>query len=96
MRSLSNRLIGQPLLGKDEDWVFTDAAGRFDLDEIEKQAAGYWVMPDDPLRALPPAIFMRDYYEPRLGPRTSAASANPRVDCVDGHGIDLKVLHRKF
>lgn len=76
VRSLSNRLIGQLLLGKDEDWVFTDAAGRFDLNEIEKQAAGYWVMPDDPLRALPPAIFMRDYYEPRLMRRLIDCRAN--------------------
>ncbi|MHC2585326.1 caspase family protein (plasmid) [Bradyrhizobium barranii subsp. barranii] len=76
VRSLSNTLIGQLLLGKDEDWVFTDAAGRFDLNDIEKQAAGYWVMPDDPLRALPPAIFMRDYYEPRLMRRLMDCHAN--------------------
>lgn len=28
-----------------------------------------WVMPDDPLTALPLTIFMRPYYEPRLLPR---------------------------
>jgi hypothetical protein len=28
-----------------------------------------WVFPDEPLRALPPEIFMRDYYQPRLLPK---------------------------
>ena len=79
VRSISNALIGQLLLGKDEDWVFTDSAGRFDLNDIEKQAAGYWVMPDDPLHALPPEIFMRDYYEPRLMRRLMDCRANQSV-----------------
>ena len=66
VRSASDLLMGQLSFGDGEDWVFTDGSGHFDLNDIEKQTAGYWVMPDDPFRALAPEIFMRDYYEPRL------------------------------
>jgi WD40 repeat protein/uncharacterized caspase-like protein len=47
-------------------WVVMDSAGRFDTDDLEQINGLHWVFPDDPLRPLPPEIFMRDYYEPRL------------------------------
>jgi hypothetical protein len=66
VRTVGNAPLGQLSFGEGEDWLFADASGRFDVNDIERQTAGFWVMPDDPLRALAPEIFMRDYYEPRL------------------------------
>lgn len=43
--------------------------GRFDASNLEEIKGLHWVMPDDPMRAYPLEIFMRDYYEPRLWPR---------------------------
>ncbi len=64
--SKANAPVGRLAFGGKTDWVFADASGHFDVSDIERHAPGYWLMPDDPLRALPPEIFMRDYYEPRL------------------------------
>ena len=51
--------------------------GRLDFNDLEALRGLNWIVPDDPLRALSPEIFMRDYYEPRLvapplGRRTAA------------------------
>lgn len=51
------------------DWVVMAADGRFDTDNLEDLEGLNWVMSDDPLRGLPPEIFMRGYYEPGLLPR---------------------------
>ena len=47
-------------------WVVVDSEGRFDTDNLDEIEGLHWVMPDDPLRALPLEIFMRDYYHPGL------------------------------
>jgi WD40 repeat protein/uncharacterized caspase-like protein len=50
-------------------WVIIDSEGHFDTNNLEEIRGLHWIMPDDPMRALPLEIFMRDYYEPRLLPR---------------------------
>jgi hypothetical protein len=39
----------------------------------------HWTIPDDPLRTLPPEIFMRDYYEPRLLERLLSGEQLPSI-----------------
>jgi hypothetical protein len=56
----------------DGTWVVARPDGRFDTNNLEEIKGLHWIMPDDPLRALPLEIFMRDYYEPRLLPRALA------------------------
>ncbi len=40
--------------------------GRFDATKLEEVKGLQWIAADDPLRALPIEIFMRDYFEPHL------------------------------
>lgn len=47
-------------------WAVVDPDGRFDTNELDGDAPLHWVVDDDPMRALPLEIFMRDYYTPRL------------------------------
>ncbi len=63
----------------DGHWLVATPDGRFDADDLEDIEGLQWVMPDDPLRALPIEIFMRDYYEPRLLPRVLAGEELPEV-----------------
>jgi hypothetical protein len=68
------------LLGIDEgDWLLSDPDGRFDTNNLDQISGLTWVFPDDPLRALPAEIFMRDYYEPQLLPRLLAGEQLPKV-----------------
>ena len=56
----------------DGAWAVVDSSGRVDSDHLEVIRGFQWVFPDDPNRPLAPEIFLRDYYEPRLLPRTLA------------------------
>jgi len=51
---------------QDGGWAVFDPEGRFDSNDLDAINGIHWVVPDDPYRPLPPEIFMRDYYEPRL------------------------------
>ena len=51
---------------KDGNWVVVTPDGRFDTNDLQAIRGLHWLMPDDPLNALPLEIFMRDYYEPQL------------------------------
>jgi WD40 repeat protein len=53
-------------------WAVVTPEGRFDTNDLDEIKGLNWVFPDDPLRALQPEIFMRNYYEPRLLPRLLA------------------------
>ncbi|MEQ9398660.1 MAG: hypothetical protein RJQ04_05780 [Longimicrobiales bacterium] len=61
--------IAQLLQLTDGGWVVVTPDGRFDTDDLERTDGTGWVMPDDPLRAVPLAVFMRDFFEPGLLPR---------------------------
>ncbi len=50
----------------DETWIVVDPDGRFDTGDIDAPSHLFWIMPDDPFIPVPPEVFMRDYYEPRL------------------------------
>jgi WD40 repeat protein len=54
---------------EDGGWTVTGVDGRFDTNELDGTMPLSWIVNDQPLRPLPPEIFMRDYYEPRLLPR---------------------------
>ena len=87
----------------DGTWAVVDRQGRFDTNNLEEIKGLHWVMADDPLRALPLEIFMREYYEPRLLPRVLAGEklrplpslaklnrAQPKVEIKDIHVEDAE------
>lgn len=47
-------------------WLAVNPDGLFDTDDLDEIDGLSWVFPDEPLRALAPEIFMRDYFKPRL------------------------------
>lgn len=63
----------------DGGWVVASPDGRFDTNNLDEIKGLHWIMPDDPLRALPLEIFMRDYYEPQLLPRLLAGKKLPKI-----------------
>jgi WD40 repeat protein len=64
---------------QDGTWAVIDAEGRFDTNNLEEIKGIHWVMPDDPMHALPLEIFMRDYYEPRLLAKVLAGKPLPSI-----------------
>lgn len=56
------RIVGFP----DGNWVVADPEGRFDTNDLDRIRGVHWIMPDDPFKALPIEIYLRDFYEPRL------------------------------
>jgi len=64
---------------RDGSVVAVTPDGRFDTNNLEEIKGLHWVMLDDPLRALPLEIFMRDYYQPRLLPRVLAGETLPSI-----------------
>lgn len=62
---------------KDGNSAVVEASGRFDTSDFERARGILWVMPDDPLNALPIDIYTRDFYEPRLLPRLLAGETFP-------------------
>jgi WD40 repeat protein len=67
----------------DGSWAVVDPEGRFDTNDLDGSGALHWVMPDQPMRALPLEIFMRDYYTPRLLPRIMNRETLPPVRSID-------------
>jgi WD40 repeat protein len=63
----------------DGTWAVVDPAGRFDTNDLENIEQLHWVLADEPLRARPLEIFMRDFFEPRLLSRILAGEALPPV-----------------
>lgn len=61
-------------------WTVADPSGRFEANYLEGGSALHWLLPNTPLRALPPEIFMRDYFEPRLAARRLACTAMEATD----------------
>ena len=66
-------------LTKENGWVTVAPDGRFDTTDLDRPGAVAWVMPDAPLRPLPPEIFMRDFFEPRLLPRLLACRRSESI-----------------
>jgi hypothetical protein len=59
--------------------VIATPDGRFDTNNLDEIKGLHWIMPDDPFRALPLEIFMRDYYQPQLLPRLLARKELPDI-----------------
>jgi WD40 repeat protein/uncharacterized caspase-like protein len=57
-------------------WLVVTPDGRFETDNLDEIKGLHWIMPDDPMKALPPELFMRDYYEPKLLPRLLSGKKN--------------------
>jgi WD40 repeat protein len=75
------QLIARMYRFNDGTWVVLDREGRFDTNDIEAIRRLHWVMPDEPFKAYPLEIFMRDYFEPRLlGRLLKDAPAKPVPD----------------
>jgi len=55
--------------GEETVWLTVGSDARFDTRDFAVSRGLHWVMQNDPFRADPLEIFMRDYYEPRLLPR---------------------------
>jgi len=53
----------------DGHWIVTDPAGRFDTDLLDDNRILHWVVSDEPMRPLPPEMFMRQYYTPKVLPQ---------------------------
>jgi WD40 repeat protein len=56
----------------DGGWTVIAPDGRFDASNPDSIPGLSWVFRDDPFHALPPEIFLRDYYEPNLFARLMA------------------------
>jgi WD40 repeat protein len=67
----------------DDTWAVVDPEGTFDTNDLDGSGALHWVMPDEPMRALPLEIFMRDYYTPRLLARIMNGETLPPVRSID-------------
>jgi hypothetical protein len=63
----------------ESDWVISDLDGHFDTNNLDEMKGVAWVFPDEPFRALPPEIFMRDYYQPKLLQKLLAGERLPAV-----------------
>ena len=83
---------------QDNSWIVVAPDGRFDTAQLEAPEGVHWAMPGDLLHPLPPEIFMRDYYEPRLLPRCYHAallkvqSRATDVDCARGSFAPVRAL----
>lgn len=51
---------------EDGTWAVVTPDGRFDTNNLEEIRGLHWLANDEPMRALPVEVLMRDYYEPRL------------------------------
>lgn len=60
-------------------WIVADPRGRFDTNNVDDMPSLSWMAPDDPMRALAPEIFMRQYYTPRLLARVLAGERLPEL-----------------
>ena len=70
--------VGTSDLGSDR-WVVSSPDGRLDGGNFDPLLGLHWVFPDDPLRPIPPEIFLRDYYEPQLLSRVLQGKKLPSV-----------------
>jgi len=78
------------LVSNTSGWVVTTPDGRFDTNNLDEIKGFHWVFPDDPFRPLPAEHYLRNYYEPRLLPRT----LHPRTKDLSLQLPSLQSLNR--
>lgn len=49
-----------------KDWVVVTKDGQYDASNLESISSLVWVLPDEPMKAYPLEIFMKQYFEPGL------------------------------
>jgi len=64
-------------------WLVIDADGRYDSNRPGKIRSVAWRMSDAPLNPLSVAVFMKQFYEPRLLPRKINQAPFPEVTDLD-------------
>jgi WD40 repeat protein len=57
------------------DWIAVRPDGRFDANNLEQLTGFAWIFPDQRFRALGSEVYFRNYFEPRVLPRTLAGDA---------------------
>ncbi len=62
-----------------DGWLVADPEGRFDTSDLDDSSGMGWVLPDDPLRALPVELFLQEYFEPELLPKLLAGEPLPAL-----------------
>jgi WD40 repeat protein len=72
-------LVSLFTLDQGNHWLIVNPDGFFDTDNLDEIDGLSWVFPDEPLRALPLEIFMRDYFKPRLLPQLLEGRPLPDV-----------------
>jgi uncharacterized caspase-like protein len=77
---VARRELIATLIADSDNYVIVTPNGRFDSNDLLAIRGLHWVFPDDPLRPLPPEIFARDCFEPRLLPRLLAGESLPEPD----------------
>jgi WD40 repeat protein len=77
----NGRLIATLIQFEIGHWAIVAPDGRFDTNDLDSIVGLHWVFGDDPFTPLPPDIYMRDFYEPKLLPRL-----------LKGKATDLKPL----
>ncbi len=75
--------------------VVVDAEGRFDAGSLEELDLLHWVRGEEPYRALPLELFMRDYFEPRLLWRLLGREKFPPVRSLDALNLVQPVISIK-
>jgi WD40 repeat protein len=78
----SGRQLAALMSYADGSWVVTDRDGRFDASDLDGGAPLAWVADEEPMRALPLEIFMRDYYTPGLLSRVWKGEKLPPVRSI--------------
>lgn len=89
----SSALLARLFAFTDGSWAVVDSHGRFDTNSLEDLEYLHWVMPDDPMRALPLDVFMREYYAPGLLARLVRGEALPPVRAVGALNRAQPVVH---
>jgi WD40 repeat protein len=62
----TKRKISDLIVAADGQWLVASPDGRYDTNNPGEFAGISWVLPDEPMRALPIELFYREYFEPRL------------------------------
>lgn len=89
----TGREIARMSVARDDTWVVVAPDGRFDTNNLEEIRSLHWVIADEPLRALPLELFMRQYYEPRLLARLLAGESLPPLPPLGSLNRATPIVH---
>lgn len=64
-----DREVGSLVAPANRDWLMITPEGRLDTSRLEEVEEVYWIVKQEPTKAQPLELFMREFYEPALLPR---------------------------